>query len=149
MNIATFSRSAALVLALTPLVAAVCSANTILYRETFSSTGNNLSLSTWNGGWELHRSLSLGGTATSATATATVVSNATGRPSDVAPINAGTYSQDVTGLLFAGGADMREALFFTSEYNFQADALGSVSWFRGSGNAAVEQRAAVQVGSQW
>lgn len=121
----------------------------VIYRETFSSTVNNNTLSSWNGGWTLHRNTTGGGIVGNATTTAAVVSNSTGRPSDVAPINAGTYPQDVTGLLFGSSGDMVEGLFFTSEYTWAAANLTSINWYMGNAAVSVQQRVALQVGTQW
>jgi hypothetical protein len=130
-------------------IAASTASADIIYRETFSSTVNNNTLSSWAGGWSLHRNTTGGGVVGNATGTAAVISNSTGRPSDVAPINGGTYAQDVTGLAFGSSGDMVEGLFFTSEYTWAAANLTDIKWFMGNGATTVQQRAALQVGSQW
>lgn len=121
----------------------------VIYRETFSSTVNNNTLSAWAGGWSLNRNTTGGGTVGDATGTAAVISSSTGRPSDVAPVNGGTYPQNVTGLAFASSGDMVEGLFFTSEYTWTAGDLTSINWYMGNAAVTVEQRAALQVGTQW
>jgi hypothetical protein len=130
-------------------IAASTASADIIYRETFSSTVNNNTLSSWAGGWSLHRNTTGGGVVGNATGTAAVISNSTGRPSDVAPINGGTYAQDVTGLAFGSSGDMVEGLFFTSEYTWDAANLTDIKWYMGNGATSVQQRAALQVGTQW
>ena len=125
------------------------SAQIVIYRETFSTITNGQTLSAWDGGWSLWRSTSFGGNVTDATSVEGALSSANGRPTNLAPVNAGSYAQDVTGFVFGTTNSMREGLFFTSEYTWSAADLTSVSWFMGNGVTNATQRAALQVGSQW
>jgi hypothetical protein len=131
-------------------IAASTASADIIYRETFSNIVNNTNLNAWAGGWSLHRNApSVGGVVSNTSATNSVLSDADGRPTNVAPINAGTYTQDVKGLAFAASGDMLEALFFTSEYTWDAANLTDIKWYMGNGATSVQQRAALQVGTQW
>ncbi len=137
----------------------------VIYRETFGrpdSPTTDMSLVFWdwadyssNGHW-------VPNVTTNATDPTNIVANFgvngtnSGRPTDVANVNAGpnsdgtfgAYARSVHYFLTAGG---QPSLSWTPEYSLNpANYTGlAFSWYEGNANAADSQRLAVKVGSQW
>ena len=121
----------------------------VIYRETFYSTTNNATLAGWNGGWSLYKNSTGGGIVSDTTATTANISGVTGRPTNLAAVNAGSYGGTDLGFVFAEAANTVEGLFFTSEHTWNSADLTSISWYMGNNASSVTQRAALQVGTQW
>jgi hypothetical protein len=129
------------------------SAQSVIYRETFYNTTNNLSFSNWGGGWNLYRSTNTSATVTNVTGAVNSLSDLNGRPTNLAAVNAGSYAGTDKGFAFVTATDARQALAFTTEYvgtnNLSTPNLTSISWYAANSSTSNTHQLAVQVGSQW
>lgn len=131
-------------------LAASASAQSIIYRETFSQTVNNSTLNSV--GWQAYTTATVGANVADTTFSSGFVSNGTGRPANLDPINAGTYGQQPLGIAYLDSGSRQEALLFTTEYTWNWNPVttaGDIKWFSGNQFANIPQRAALQIGSQW
>ena len=142
----------------------VASAQSIVYRETFSNTGN-ANVSYGNIGWNLYWNQS-GTSTTAGTAVNRTNPGTTGNPGNLtgAAVNftavAGAATTNIgqqqagsgTGFAFVGATDVTAAFAFTTEYNgtsaITTSNIQSISFVQGN-SAAATFRAAVQVGGTW
>lgn len=133
------------------------SAQSVIYRENFGTTTNNVSTSA-TAGWTIHTNYAAANTFTangvllgsSTSPNDLRLRNSTGAPSDLANVNAGVSGSDSLGLVEISGA-LGPVLFWTEEYTVDRSVftVNSISFYQGNQSTSDITRLAIRIGSQW
>lgn len=123
------------------------SAQSVIYRETFSTSVNNVSL-TGSAGWAAH-SASAGTRHTDPTLYG--LSNQVGRPTGLANVNSGDTDALNTGFAFIASGPNISTLLWTDEYTVDRSvfAVSSITFNMGNASTGSIARVAVEIGGAW